>query len=276
MFNSLNFGKIILRLNVNPHQIGANMRNLLIYDLPTRIFHWLFAGLFIAAFFIAKTIDDESTVFAYHMLAGLTLGFVVTLRVIWAFIGTKNAQFSSFAFAPKDLFGYFTGFISGSKRKWAGHNPASSWAAIIMMTLALGLSISGYLMASGGDKESIEDIHELFANGFVIVAILHVTGIVLHSVRYRDGIGLSMLDGKKEGVDTNASIANPKTAFGIAYLVLVIIFGILLVQNYDTQNQTLNIFGQSLQLGESENENSEQGEEKNDSEEDDKSENENE
>ena len=31
-----------------------------IYDLPTRAFHWTFAGLFVAAYAIGSTVDDES------------------------------------------------------------------------------------------------------------------------------------------------------------------------------------------------------------------------
>ena len=76
------------------------MRKQLIYDLPTRIFHWGFAGLFVFVIFIAKTVDDENPVFSYHMLAGLMLGGLVTLRIIWGFFGTKYARFSSFALHP--------------------------------------------------------------------------------------------------------------------------------------------------------------------------------
>lgn len=42
-----------------------------VYDLPTRVFHWLFATLFVVAFTIGNTVDDESLVFSYHMIAGL-------------------------------------------------------------------------------------------------------------------------------------------------------------------------------------------------------------
>ena len=115
------------------------MRKQLIYDLPTRIFHWAFAGLFVFAFFIAKTVDDENPVFSYHMLAGLMLGGLVTLRIIWGFLGTNYARFSSFALHPKDLIQYLTGILSGNKKRWAGHNPTSSWAALIMMASALML-----------------------------------------------------------------------------------------------------------------------------------------
>jgi cytochrome b len=49
------------------------MQRILVYDLPTRLFHWLFAGSFVAAFSIAELIDDDSIWFSLHMLAGLCL-----------------------------------------------------------------------------------------------------------------------------------------------------------------------------------------------------------
>lgn len=230
------------------------MRNQLVYDLPMRIFHWLFAGLFVGAFLIAKTVDDESPTFVYHMLAGFLLGFVVVLRLVWGFVGAKHSRFSSFALHPKDVTAYFTGILTGDKRKWAGHNPASSWAALIMFGLALGLGVTGYLMANG-QKESFEDVHELFANGFLVVVLMHVAGIILHSLRHRDGIALSMVDGAKEGVKKEEEIASSRPAVALVFVALVATFTMYLVKNFDQQKQTLNVFGTTLQLGENEGEN---------------------
>lgn len=226
------------------------MRQQLVYDLPTRLFHWLFAGLFLIGFSIAKTVDDESLLFSYHSLAGLVLGFLVLTRILWGFVGTKHAKFFDFAVSPQQLFGYFKGILTGDKKRWAGHNPASSWAAILMMAMALGLAVTGYLMTSGPDKESFEDIHELFANGFIILVILHVAGIALHTLRHKEMIGLSMVDGKKEDIAPKETIANSRSSIGILFLGLVAAFAIYLFKSFDTQSRTLNFFGDALQIGE--------------------------
>ncbi|MBN8539809.1 MAG: cytochrome b/b6 domain-containing protein [Deltaproteobacteria bacterium] len=224
----------------------------LVYDLPTRLFHWGFSGLFLTAFVIAKIIDDDSPIFSYHSLAGLTLGFLVLLRIIWGFAGTKHSKFSGFVLHPRELLNYFKDIVTGHKKRWAGHNPASSWAALTMMAMALGLGITGYLMTSGPDKETFEDVHELLANGFIVVAILHVLGIVLHTIRYKEMIGLSMIDGKKADVLAAETIDSPRTAFGILLIGLVVAFGIQLYRNYDTNTQSLQLFGTTLRLGEGE------------------------
>lgn len=240
------------------------MRQQLVYDWPTRIFHWLFAGLFLIAFMIAKMIDDDSIWFSYHSLAGLTLGFVVLFRILWGFVGTRHARFVKFALNPKDLLSYFKGILSGDKRRWAGHNPASSWAAIAMMFMAIGLSVTGYLMTSGPNKETFEDVHELLANGFIVVTVLHVAGIVLHTLRHNEMIGLSMIDEKKTEVTVDETITNSKPAIGILFVGLAIFFGIYLFKNFDSPSRSLQFFGSTLQIGENEEsgrENSYQGDE---------------
>lgn len=228
------------------------MRTHLVYDLPTRVFHWLFAGLFLTGFIIAKTVDDESPWFNYHSLAGLTLGFLVLLRILWGLFGTKHARFSGFALNPLELVSYFKGIMTGNKKRWAGHNPASSWAGLTMMFLALGLAVTGYLMTSGPNKESFEDVHELFANGFIIIVILHIAGIVLHTFRYQEMIGFSMIDGKKADIAMDQTIPTSKTPFGILLVGLIVAFGLYIFKNYDGQTRSLQFFGTTLQLSESE------------------------
>lgn len=229
------------------------MEKTLIYDWPTRIFHWLFAGMFIAAFFIAKTFDDESAIYPYHMLLGLSMALIVLLRIVWGIVGSRNAKFTSFSLGPKELVNYLKAVIGSKNQHNAAHNPASSWIAIIMMFLALGLAVTGYLMTVKVYKEVFEEIHEVFANAFVVAAILHVSGIVLHTLRYKDGIGLSMLHGLKKIENVNESgIAHPYRLVGVLFSIMILLFLIYLNNNYDRQKQNLVIFNKSIQLGEGE------------------------
>jgi cytochrome b len=228
------------------------MRKKLVYDLPTRIFHWLFAALFLGAFIIGKTIDEDSATYPFHMLIGLTLGFLVLLRLIWGVFGSRHAQFKNWALKPLDLITYFKGIVSGDKRKWAGHNPASSWAAIIMMLLGLGLVATGYLMTSSGDALKIKDWHELLANSFLVVVLMHVAGIAIHTFRHRELIGLSMLNGKKNNIDEKEQIETARAAFGVLLLAMIFAFCLNLYRNYNFQSRTLNFWGTQLQLSEQE------------------------
>ncbi len=229
-------------------------RSRFVYDAPTRLFHWLFTGLFVTGFTVAQIVDDESSVFPIHMLIGLTLGFVVCLRLIWGLVGTQYARFSGFALRPKDLIAYFQGILVGDRKRWPGHNPASSWAAIAMWSLTIGLVTTGILMTNsaatlGTSTELLEEVHEVLANAFIIVILGHLAGLILHTIRFRDAIGLSMLDGKK-AVEVQTQKPVPAHR-GVAIVVfgLVLSFATKLALSYDSKSRSLSAFGQVLQLG---------------------------
>ena len=234
----------------------SNPRSTLIYDLPTRIFHALFGGLFVTAFVIANGSDDSPS-FPYHMLAGALLAGLVLFRVVWGFIGTRHARFSSLVLSPRRLSEYFASMFTGGGRKWAGHNPASSWAALIMLGLAAGLAVTGVLMVTGGDRERFEEVHEVLANAFLATALLHVAGVLIHVLRHRDGFAKSMVDGRK-GVAGDAAISQARPLVAVALLTAILGMGIYLVRGFDPGSGRLEAFGFALPLGESENENESQ------------------
>lgn len=228
------------------------MQRVQVYDWPTRIFHWSFALSFVGAYGIAQLFDDESATFPYHMLLGLVLVATVLLRVIWGGVGSRYARFSSYRLSPAQLVAYFRGVLSGRGERTLGRNPATSWAALLMMTLALGLGLTGYLMTSGGNKEVYEEVHELLANLFVFTALTHVAGVLLHLARHRDGIALSMVTGTQASTEGASGITRTHWGVGLLFLGLIAGFAFHLNRNYNPGTQTLQLLGSTLQLGESE------------------------
>ena len=226
------------------------MRQVLVYDFPTRVFHWLFAGFFITAFAISNLVDDESARFSLHMLAGMGMVFVVVLRIIWSLVGTRHARLTDLALHPAQLIAYFKGMFSGDSGRWIGHNPASSWAAVAMVGLALGLGTTGYLMATGGENDSIKEVHELMANAFLVVVLLHIAGVVAHVLRHRDHLETSMVSGRKQALTGDQEAVRAVPVAGLAFLVLTGLFMAYLLQHYDAPARTLDLFGTTLQLGE--------------------------
>lgn len=74
---------------------------ILVWDLPTRAFHWLFALSFIAAYLSSE--DDWLT---FHVTFGYTVLGLVAFRLLWGFAGTRYARFSSFGYAPARALAY--------------------------------------------------------------------------------------------------------------------------------------------------------------------------
>ncbi|MGJ8686012.1 MAG: cytochrome b/b6 domain-containing protein, partial [Spongiibacteraceae bacterium] len=209
-----------------------------VYDLPTRLFHWLFAASFLAAFTISNTVDDDDAAFSFHMIAGLLMCFTLLWRIVWGAIGSRHARFSDFSLNPAELASYLKGIFSDKTRLWPGHNPASSWAAVIMMALGIGLGTTGYLMVSSG-SESLEDVHELMANAFIIIVLLHIAGIIIHTLKHKDPIGKSIVTGNKQHISEKSVPVASHTMTGVILLVLTIGFGGYLLQNFDSKTRVL-------------------------------------
>ena len=221
-----------------------------VYDLPTRVFHWGGAGLFVGAYAIASLVDDESARFAWHMLAGLLLGLAVLLRLVWGLVGTRHARWTDLRLNPRQLAGYLKCVVAGGGRRWAGHNPASSWAALAMLALGLGLAGSGLAMASGVAPEWVEEVHELAANTFLAVVLLHVAGLAVHALRHRDGLPRSMVTGRKRDLPADEADVPARPLMALLLVAVLVAAGGSLVRAYQPATGTLDLFGTRLVLGE--------------------------
>lgn len=227
------------------------MSPILVWDLPTRMFHWFLAAGFLLAFGIAVFAGDDHPLFPYHALLGLTLGLMVLLRVVWGLVGTRHARFASFPMAPAALIDYTKSILTRGGRRYIGHNPASSYAIVGMLALILGLAITGVLLGMGW--RGLEEVHEVCAYATIVVVGVHVLGVIVHTLRHKDNVTLAMIRGRKEG-DSASAIASAHPFTAIAFLVLLCLWGVRLYRNYDPSSRSITtpLLGISLQLGDAE------------------------
>lgn len=220
-------------------------RNILIWDLPTRLFHWTLAASFLGAYAIAVTSDDENALFAVHMLLGGVAGFAVGLRILWGLVGSRYARFASFIPGLSKVLAYARSLLSRGGETWVGHNPGSSLAIYGMLIATLGVALTGALIGTYG--ESVKDVHEVLAHGLFALSAVHVAGVVVHALRKRDGIALSMLDGKK-AARPEQGIRSAHPVVGAVFLALTAAWGVGLARNYDPAagTVTLPVVGQTV------------------------------
>lgn len=225
----------------------------LIWDFPTRIFHWLLAGGFFTVIFLAFILGDDSPLFPYHGLVGLALSLMIFMRVFWGFVGSRYARFSSFALGPRAVIEYISGVVSGSGVRHTGHNPGSAWAIFAVLSLMLGLAITGLLMGQG--TEGIEELHEFLAYPMLAVVVLHILGVLIHTLRHRENIVASMIHGRKN-VDVQAGIKSSHPMAALIFCVVCGAWGFGLLANYNPIKQTtrLPLIGALVHVGEEDHE----------------------
>ena len=227
------------------------MPRVLIWDLPTRIFHWLLTiGFFVSAA-ISVTADEDSPLFSAHMIPGIVLGVMVVLRIVWGFVGTRHARFTSFLFSPVSLMRYAFGALNGSEPRSIGHNAGSSYAIFAMLGLVLATAVTGLMISNG--NEAAEELHEVASYLLMAVVAVHIVGVVWYSFRHKENITFSMLTGHKEA-SADEAIRSSHPILGIVFLVLISLLTVQLFQNYDRAAATTTFpgLGITIPLGGSE------------------------
>jgi cytochrome b len=172
------------------------MRNkILVWDLPTRLFHWLLAASFIGAFLTAESEYWRDI----HVALGYTVVGLIGFRLLWGVIGSRYARFSSFAFGPSKVLAYLKSLLSASPRHYVGHNPAGSWVIYGLLVLGLVAGASGYATYNELGGEWLEELHEGAANAMLALVGVHVAGVLVSSLLHRENLVRSMINGYKQG-----------------------------------------------------------------------------
>jgi cytochrome b len=182
--------------------------------------HWLLTLSLGLALGLAMASEGRPSGFRLHMVAGLVAAFVVLLRIVWGFVGSRHARFAAFLFGPKTLWAYLRAAVRRSDERHIGHNPGSSYAIYGMLLLTLAGTASGLGAVLG--CETLGEAHEALVHVALLVVIVHLAGIVFHTIRHRENIAWSMVDGMKRGP---AGQAIPKAHVVAAVLVLVLTAG---------------------------------------------------
>jgi cytochrome b len=209
------------------------MKRILVWDVPTRLFHWLLATSFAVAWLTSESDQWLSvhTFFGYLML-GL-IGF----RLIWGFAGGHYARFTSFAYGPKAALAYLRETMARRAQRHIGHNPAGSLAVYLLLLSGILVCLTGVFTQGGEEQQSVaagvlnisagtmlKDAHEFTATVMLLLVFGHLAGVVIESRLHKENLARSMVTGIKEAPeDRPASKAYGQ--IGVLLAIAVIAFG---------------------------------------------------
>jgi cytochrome b len=222
----------------------------LIWDLPTRLFHWLLVISLFSAFGFAKVAEKETPAFYIHVVFAVLVMLLMVWRIFWGFAGSRNAQWRALVVSPQKALNYFKEVAAGRSSYYAGHNPGSSFVILIMMGLIGLILLSGVLVAQAEFLEEFHEIAPLILMGFVI---LHVGGVLKATKMNQQNYILAMFSGYKKA---EAKDAIAKAHFLAAILMLIFIFGpwVYFIKGFDRNTAIFKAPGTQLsfQIGEPE------------------------
>ena len=206
------------------------MQRILVWDVPTRVFHWMLAACFALAW-----LTSESDVWlSHHVFLGYVMLGLVGFRVLWGCVGGVYARFGSFRFSPRQGLAYLREVLAGGAARHIGHNPAGSQAIYLLLPLIVVVAVSG-VFAMGADEQHgvaagwmgfaagrfLKQLHEASAIFMLLVVAGHVVGVGLERRLHQENLARSMLTGYKlAGDETPASKPHRTVAALLVALLL--------------------------------------------------------
>jgi len=168
-------------------------KRIMVWDVPTRVFHWLLVLSFAGAFLTSESERYRDI----HVVLGYILLGLIAFRLLWGFVGTRYARFRSFLFKPGEVVAYLQSLFKGKPAHYVGHNPAGSVAIWLLLALGIASGVSGVMLFQDIGGEALEELHEFASYAMLAVVGLHVAGVAVSSVMHRENLVRSMITGFK-------------------------------------------------------------------------------
>jgi cytochrome b len=161
-----------------------------VWDIPTRLFHWLLVVLVITSLTTAKI---GGTLMSTHMTSGYLVLTLLIFRMIWGFWGGHHARFASFVCGPVAILRYVATLTRIDAPRYLGHNPLGGWSvaamlAVLLIQASTGLFASDdiftegplYPLVSNATSSTLTRIHNFNANVIAVLVAIHVAAVLFY------------------------------------------------------------------------------------------------
>lgn len=218
-----------MRQNPSPHRVK-------VWDLPTRLFHWLLVALI-----IVLAVSGQLGKLDVHMLVGPAVVALILFRIIWGFVGSETARFSHFVRGPKAILAYIAAAKAGAVRS-VGHNPLGAFSVLALLGLVALQGVTGLFtsddilsegplahLVSGKTVALLSAIHRVGFNLLLAFVALHLAAVIFYRVVKKDDMVEAMITGEKrvpEGVE-GIRFKNPLLALAILAACAALVWGLL-------------------------------------------------
>lgn len=188
-----------------------------VWDAPTRLFHWLTAVLVAAAYATWRLNWME-----WHSRVGTVLLALLIFRLLWGLFGSDTARFSHFIASPRTSVRQLAHIFRREPDRQAGHNPAGGWMVLLLLALLLGETLTGVYIdndiANVGPlteftpapiADAIEALHATFWNALLVAIALHIAAILVYAMAKQHNLLVPMITGRKT---LPADVVQPRMA----------------------------------------------------------------
>ncbi len=179
-----------------------------IWDLPTRLFHWLLATCVVGSVLSAKL---GGNAMLWHFRFGYVVFALLAFRLVWGLVGGRWSRFSSFVTTPGGILRFLRGRVGSGGPEFAGHNPLGAISVLAMLAV-LGAQVGSGLFAddeiansgplvhlvSGATSATLTSWHKTYGQWLILgLVALHVVAVLFYLWRKKQNLIVPMLNGDK-------------------------------------------------------------------------------
>ena len=183
---------------------AEGLRKVRIWDLPTRIFHWVLAVLVVVCY-----LSGDNGRFDIHIPAGQALLVLVLARVLWGFAGSEPSRFRAFVRPLREIAAYVRTLGKRAPGHHPGHNPLGGLSVVAMLAVLLlqaglgifAVDVDGYnegplsFLVSYDAAREAADLHGDVVDILLILVGLHLAAILFYRVFKRERLVKPMVTG---------------------------------------------------------------------------------
>jgi cytochrome b len=180
-------------------------RAIIVWDLPTRVFHWSLVLLVAMSYTTAKL-----NLMHYHAVIGEATLSLIIFRLLWGAYGSETARFRSFLTGPKRVIFHLRRLFQFSSQPLLGHTSAGGWAVLMMLMLLLCSTLSGLFINNDVVRvgpltprfsaliaNAAAPFHALLFDALAAMVTLHVIAVVAYAVVKKQDLVTPMISGRK-------------------------------------------------------------------------------
>jgi cytochrome b len=211
-----------------------------VWDLPTRIFHWLLAILILLQYGTAEWhwLDMQ-----WHVRFGYTTLALLLFRLMWGFAGSQTSRFSHFVRGPRRALAYVRDLAANRASFNIGHNPLGGWSVLAMLACLLLQTITGLFTSNRRHTESgpwaahipehwvqwLTAIHKTNQNVLLILIGIHIAVVLGYWIGKDENLVGPMLHGRKALAPmAPLRFASLQRALGVAALAGFVVWVIVM------------------------------------------------
>lgn len=195
------------------------IQRILIWDAPTRVFHWMQAISFVGAYLTSESERNRDI----HVAFGYILLGLLVFRLLWGFFGTRYARFSSFVFKPGEIIAYLLSLFKAKPKHYLGHNPAGSVAVWLLLSIGLFICVTGVMALQDNASDTVVKMHGAATKIMLAVILLHLIGVLVSSVLHRENLVRSMITGFKPA-EMDEGVQRSYNWLGVTMLIVAVAF----------------------------------------------------